>query len=321
MRMKLPDSLSGRARKESFRTRGWGILLFLVAVVGGFELAADPVAEALANRGKFVIETEDFDFGGGKHVAHASVMPYAGGDYEGLAGVSGVDFLRAPVADFPLVYRAGESPIVPIFEQSSEAWMDRGTWKVLRNHSLAYCEAGQWFNYTRLIPRGGYRVWVAAASADSSPSGIQGRLQRVIQGAGTSNQVVEDLGVLDAPGSGSWGTLSLVPFRPLSGELLWDLGGPSPTTLRYVPILGDVDFILLEMVFHIDPATLLKAELDGQGRRVIHLIRGLPRPRVLQGAATLSGSSTEWKDVAWDFFQPFLVPEDSEFRFFRLLLD
>lgn len=297
------------------------ILLVLMMFMGGFRLMADPVAEALANRGKFVIEAEDFDFGGGKHVAHASLMPYDGGIYQDLAGVPGVDFLRAPVSDFPLVYRAGESPIVPIFEQDSEARRNRGTWTVSRNYSLAYNEAGQWFNYTRLIPRGGYRVWVAAASADSSPGGIQGRLQRVVQGVGTTNQIVEDLGFLEAPGSGNWGTLALVPLRPQSGELLWDLGGPSPTTLRYVPIRGDVDFILLEMVFHIDPATLLKAELDGQGRRVIHLIRGLPRPRVLQGAETFSGSSTEWKDVAWDFFQPFLVPEDSEFRFFRLLLD
>ena len=239
--------------------------MLLLVWVGGFRAVGDPVADVLADPRKFVIEMEDYDFDGGKFRSSASVMPYGGGDYEGLAGIPGVDFSRAAVPGFLPEYRSGDSPVVPIFEQVSERRLDRGTWKMWRNFSLAYIEAGQWFNYTRQFLRGGYRVWIAAESADASPGGIRGRLQQVISGVGTPNQVVEDLGFIEAPGSGGWGNLVLVPLQAPFGSWL-DLGGFGKTTLRYVPERGDVDFILLQFVVFIDPATFLNVFVTKGGR-------------------------------------------------------
>ncbi|MFO1458951.1 MAG: hypothetical protein U1G08_06040 [Verrucomicrobiota bacterium] len=297
----------------------WGWVLLLVWV-GGFRAVGDPVADVLADPRKFVIEMEDYDFDGGKFRSSASVMPYGGGDYEGLAGIPGVDFSRAAVPGFLPEYRSGDSPVVPIFEQVSERRLDRGTWKMWRNFSLAYIEAGQWFNYTRQFLRGGYRVWIAAESADASPGGIRGRLQQVISGVGTPNQVVEDLGFIEAPGSGGWGNLVLVPLQAPFGSWL-DLGGFGKTTLRYVPERGDVDFILLQFVVFIDPATFLRVELDPQGRPTLRVEPGFLHPKGLQGAVGLAGAVTEWKDLAWDFMAPLTIPEDSTLRFFRLVFE
>lgn len=318
-RPQMPQGPRGKARK-GFR-RWWGLGMgLLVGWVGCGPVMADPVADAYADPRKFVIEAEDYDFDGGSSRASASVMPYFGGDYEGLAGVPGVDFSRSEVPDLFPIYRSGDSPVVPLFEQASDAWRDRGTWKVARNYSLAFTGEGQWYNYTRQIPPGGYRVWIAAASADASPGGIRGRLQRVIHGVGTRVQAVENLGIVDAPGSGGWGTLSLVPVRIPFGGMV-DLVSFGKTTLRYVPERGDIDFILLQFVAFIDPAPSLKVELDVQGRPSLWVEPGLGRPKALQGAVGLQGADAEWKDVPWDFIAPLQVPEESPLRFFRLLLE
>ena len=50
----------------------------------------------------FWIEAEDFNYDNGKTVAAASTMPYAGGAYDGLGGVKGVDFVNADGADSDL---------------------------------------------------------------------------------------------------------------------------------------------------------------------------------------------------------------------------
>ncbi|MFO1458962.1 MAG: hypothetical protein U1G08_06095 [Verrucomicrobiota bacterium] len=310
----------GTDQNRFFGSGDWTLLLLLVGYLGGFPLAADPVADALADPQKFVIEAEDFDFDGGKHRAGASVMPYFGGDYSGLAGVPGVDFVRTAVADFSAEYRSGDSPVVPIFEQASESRRDRGTWKVTRNYSLVFTEPGQWFNYTRQIPPGRYRVWIAAASADASPAGIRGRLQRVTGGAGTPTQTVNDLGSVEAPGSGGWDTLAFVPMLNSIGDLL-QLEVQGVTTFRYAPERGDLDFILLESVIHGDPDTRLRAEFGADGRVVLSIERGLPRPTQLQGAVGLNAAGTEWKSLPWDFLAPLVIPEDSPYRFFRLLMD
>ncbi|MBL9173878.1 MAG: hypothetical protein JNL10_10120 [Verrucomicrobiales bacterium] len=296
-------------------------MLLLLTSIGGFRAVGDPVADALKDPLKFVIEAEDYDFDGGKFRPNASVMPYFGGDYEGLAGIPGVDFSRAAVPDVPRQYRSGDSPVVPMFEQGTEARRDRGTWKVARNYALAYSESGQWFNYTRQIPLGGYQVWIAAASGDASPGGIRGRLQRVIGGGGISNPVVEDLGFVEAPGSGGWSTVALVPLQtPFGGPLI--LGGRGDiVTFRYLPEQGDVDFFLLQFVAFVDPPPFLEVELNLQGRPTLRIRPGLGRPKVLQGAVGLRGADTEWTDLPWDFIAPLQIPEDSPLRFFRLVLE
>lgn len=132
--------------------------------------------------------------------------------------------------------------------------------------------------------------------------------------------MIEDLGIVDAPGSGGWGTLSLVSVQTRFGNWL-PLGNTSTTTLRYLPERGDVDFLLLQFVVFIDPVPSLRVELNGEGRPTLWVEPGLGRPKALEGAVGLQGADREWKEIAWDFIQPFVIPEDSDLRFFRLRMD
>lgn len=179
---------------------------------------------------------------------------------------------------------------------------------------------GQWFNYSRTIPLGGYRVWAAAYSNDTATNAIRGRLQRVIGPANTTSQVVEDLGIFEGAGPGSWNTNSLVQLQDGRDGSFLELGSHSNqlTTLRYVPISGDLDYLLLEFVVVIDPATTLKAFVNQAGQVVILVTLGLDRPRALQGALELKGGDTMWTDLTDDFSQPHMVAEGSPHRFFRL---
>jgi hypothetical protein len=286
-------------------------------------LEGNGFADAWSDPRKFVIEAEDFDFSGGSHRAIASVMPYLGGASEGLAGGPGVDFLRTSFPETSQRYRSDEQWIIPTFQQNEVSRRDRGTWVLDRNYSLAYVETGQWFNYTRKLPRAGYRVWLAAASPDLSAAGISGRLQKVTMDATTSHPVVEDLGVFEGPGSGSWSTLAFVPLKPQPSWELLDLGeyGEGTTTLRFVPIRGDADFLLFQPAVHVDPATRLVASIEPSGRWALTVLQGLVRPVMLQGTPALGGDGGDWHELTRDFSKPFLVPEGSPDRFFRLILE
>ena len=99
------------------------------------------------------------------------------------------------------------------------------------------------------------------------------------------------------------------------------MGGGGVTTLRYFPERGDVDLILLQFVAFIDPAPLLRVELDAGGRPTLRMEPGLGRPKGLQGTIGLHGADTEWKDVPWDFLAPLTISDDLPFRFFRLVFE
>jgi len=295
----------------------------------GLQLAqADPLVTAqladdpLANPRKFIIEAEDFNYGGGLHHQSADTMPYYGGHYQGYAAVAGVDYQCE--AGLPGdEYRREETPNVAIAVKNELSQRDRGTWTTEQNYSLGWAGPGQWFNYSRAIPYGGYRVWASAYSNDTTTNAIRGRLQRVIGPASTTNQVVEDLGIFEGAGAGSWNTNVLVRLQDGRDGSFLELGSYSsqPTTLRYVPISGDLDYLLLEFVVFIDPPTSLKAFVNQTGQVMIQVILGFDQPRVLQGASELKGGETIWTDLTDDFSQPHVVAEGSPHRFFRLVHD
>lgn len=284
-----------------------------------FRVTAQLSDNPLANPQKFIIEAEDFNFGGGQYHQSADTMPYYGGHYRGDAAVAGVDYQCE--AGLPSdEYRWEETPNVAIAAKNDPAQRDRGTWTVQQNYAIGWAGPGQWFNYSRAIPHGGYRVWASAYSNDTATNAIRGRLQRVVGPANTTNQVVEDLGIFEGAGSGSWNTNTLVRLQGGWDGSLLELGNYSslPTTLRYVPISGDLDYLLLEFVVFIDPATSLKALVNQEGQVVIQVTLGLDRPRALQGALELKGGETMWTDLTSDFSRPHVVAEGSPHRFFRL---
>lgn len=197
---------------------------------------------ALRAQGDFYIEAEDFNYDGGESRAAASVMPYLGGAYNGLAAVHDVDYHRNNFEGSADEYRQGENPNVPMTANLKPEDVDRGSWVVTTNYRLGWINGGNWMNYTRDFPDGHYRVYAALSIDNTNPDSMRGSLQRVTSGATTTSQTLEQLGSFSGQGSGGWGVNGLVPLKaPAGEELVLHLSGP--TTLRFTTGAGDFDYL------------------------------------------------------------------------------
>src|SRR5260370_31283665 len=65
----------------------------------------------------FVIEAEDFNYGGGQHVSQSDTMPYYGGAFNTLSAVPKVDYANYDVND-SVVYPLGLRPNVYILQNA-----------------------------------------------------------------------------------------------------------------------------------------------------------------------------------------------------------
>ena len=227
-------------------------------------------AGELAKPGVFVIEAEDFDFGGAQGVAAANTMPYDGGGYAGKGGRLGIDFQRDPgpfngTSRDGFNYRTGETDGGDIVNDSAIAGVyvpmggntggnasngdlrsDRPgqasgtTYSVTSSFSVGW--ASGWYNYTRNIPAGTYNAYAALSYDGRGDGQLAGRLERVTAGRGTANQTVELLGTFSRFGSGGWGPYALVPMQDGSGNLAsFTVAGSGATTVRYTATSGDFD--------------------------------------------------------------------------------
>ena len=188
----------------------------------------------------FVIEAEDFDFGGGQRLQAADSMPYLGGAYSNLSTVIGVDYQRDDFAGRS-TYRNVGVAIPDEAASGPHAW-DRGGYAVTCSYRLGASTATRWFNYTRTLPAGCYEVWAAMSHGQTGPGLLRARLDRVVSGVGTPDQTVELLGSFQANGTGQWGLLTLVRLADPSGDTRVSLSS-IPRTLRLTLESGDVDYL------------------------------------------------------------------------------
>ncbi|HEX7863108.1 MAG TPA: lamin tail domain-containing protein [Verrucomicrobiae bacterium] len=194
---------------------------------------------AVRGQSTFIIEAEDFNHGGGQHVAAASTMPYLGGAYNNLGAVVNVDYFEPADDGSSPEYRMGENPNVPMTQNPD---MNRGTWSVTTNYRIGWIAAGDWYNYTRTFPAGQYKVSAALSHESTAEGMLAGALQRVTAGATTTSQTVQQLGVFSAAGSGGWGANNLVPLVDgLGNQVVLNLSGL--TTLRFTAQSGDYDYL------------------------------------------------------------------------------
>lgn len=202
----------------------------------------------------FAIEAEDFDYDGGKHLPGADVMPYLGGAYDGFSAVHNVDYSRRIDVTEGNIYRAGESPNVPMFSSPESTNRNRGTWEIETNFRIGWMDESTWFNYTRNFPAGAYRIYAGLAHGDPSAT-MQAGLYKVTSGRGTMVQNVEELGQFTGPATGNWNNTTRVPLTQNGVAVQVQLGGEQ--TLRFQGRSGDFDYLLLEPVNVVAPPRLV----------------------------------------------------------------
>jgi hypothetical protein len=186
----------------------------------------------------FWIEASDYNYDSGQTRPEASVMPYFGGAYAGLAGVIDVDYHPGGEPSNPF-YRYPNTQGTPMSWANDR---DRGAGEVVTNFRIGWGGGGQWWNYTRTFPNGKYNVYAALCHADPATSAtrIGGRLEDVTGGTTTV------LGVFHAPGTGGWGNNALVPLQDAATTntvVALDLSGTK--TWRFNLANGDYDYLLL----------------------------------------------------------------------------
>jgi len=198
---------------------------------------------SLLGRDNFVIEAEDWDYDGGKHLPVASVMPYFGGAYSNLNSVRGIDWVQRGQPDPTVKYRPFGNGFLN-FDAVNDPI--RGDWSVTQDFALrALSGTNEWRNYTRDFPGGRYRVF--ARMMPSPDLETRAAFGQVTVGAETSNQTVVPQGEFILPrtfGNNGW---VLVPLTAPSGAVVeMELGG-----LNTVRVSGAGSFSLVLGLNHL----------------------------------------------------------------------
>jgi len=179
----------------------------------------------------FMFEAEDFDYGGGQYVSPMDWFPDA---YAGLDASTGIDFQHTSVAGELFPYRNGipQSLVENYGVEAREEFIDAGGF----DYQLDWFGIGDWANYTDVYPAGSYFVYVRTAGLNGIPFSMY--LAQVVSGAGTTNQVLRQLGQWSAVGINQQ-TYSWVPLTDggLMAPVAVKLGGVS--TLQMGTTTGD----------------------------------------------------------------------------------
>lgn len=225
----------------------------------------------------FWIEVEDYDYDAARFTsdaglaqATANIMPYSGQAFQGLSGVLEVDYHRTgpgPLEGTALagyLYRAAglndsgwldaaqtkPAYFVPFYEDTDGIAGQRpGGNTVTVNYRTGWSGGGNWYNYTRTMPKGTYAAYLAAGHWNeldpAQPGQIDGDLAKVVSGVGTSNQTLQVLGTWYGPGAGASAADVLTPLLGPDGTLaVFKLDGNS-TTFRITDRAGDIDWVAL----------------------------------------------------------------------------
>ena len=208
--------------------------------------AGDLTPGELPAPGAFVIEAEDYNFGGGQHQPVSDKMPYYGGAYAGLDAVVGVDYQNADDANSQAYRPLPAGKNINLYQNIGGRYgAHRPGWTVTTDFRIANAAVNDWQQYTRVIPAGSYYVWAALSYPGSGLDQLTGSLDLVTGDPGQPDPARTALGTFRAPGSGAFGNNSLVPLRDAVGELrVVNISEPT-TTFRFNLGTGDFDWFVL----------------------------------------------------------------------------
>jgi hypothetical protein len=139
------------------------------------------------SEGNYMVEAEDFDYGGGQYIANW--VPDAYADYNGpYPATTNIDFQHISLADEVFNYRAVG---IPQDLLAKHDWV-RSSFKdaLASDYVLVFFAGTDWANYTRDYPAGSFYAYIR--SSGDGPFSMY--LDQVVSGASTLNQVTKRLG-------------------------------------------------------------------------------------------------------------------------------
>jgi hypothetical protein len=229
-----------------------------------------PYPYELPMPGSFWIEAEDFDHDSGTHTTPADTvvdaMPYVGGAYDGLTAEPSIDYTNNDaLSDVAQTYRGVPgTPLNPYVDIAREIWgmltLPRpGNNDVVVNYKIGWADSGDWYNYTRTVPKGIYTAWGAFSYDDgvdspfNQPARISASLGKVTEGLGTSSQTVQAFGSFIGPSPGGWSQNNLVPLVGADGKQTVFKVNTDQTTFRVTTGSGDWDYMVLVPLTTVPP--------------------------------------------------------------------
>ncbi len=276
--------------------------------------------------GSFLIEAEDYNYDGGKtnpkkgqEGLDVDVMPYLGTAYDGLSATAGIDYNRTDAQSDGDMYRLNETPNTPLSNDGdlvrSADSAGNPTWSVTANYRLGWAGGGRWFNYTRQIPAGAYQVWASMSYGDAGADVINGVLSKVTSDPTQPNQTTETIGYFSGSSTGGWGANQLFPLRLADNDrtgapAVVNLGGASPTTLRFEDASGDLDYFILVPAGGQPPGLEITGVAVAGGNVTL----------TWTGGGTLQSSTDlkTWSDVTGAVGGTYSAPATDAYRFYRL---
>jgi hypothetical protein len=308
------------------------------SVESGYRGADD--SSRLIMRGAYVIEAEDYNYEGGKHLTVASTMPYLGNAYAGLVPTLNIDFFnggdeaggdagayaygpRTAVASPGTVETKGGGDAV-----NNEFNRNRGSFTVNASYATGWGTATDWQNYTRTFPAGRY-VIIAGVANDGDPGAdllsrtdtMNSHLSKV------ANPTIDDgsapalegglqgltkLGVFNSPFSGAWSSNDLLPLRDEVTGAIVEVQLSGTETLRWTNDSSlDMDYLLLYCLTCAPDVEEPTIAISRAGGTVTINFTG-----TLLSSPTL-GATANWQPVAGAAPPNYVVPASEGIRFFR----
>ncbi len=139
------------------------------------------------NEENFMVEMEDYDFGGGQFITNW--FPDAYGDFNGpYPAVTNIDFQHTILSGESYQYRAVGIP--QDFLNQHDWLRSNFVYYGAPDYVLTFFAANDWASYTREYPAGSYYAYMR--SSGDGPFSLY--LDEVVSGAGTANQTLKHLG-------------------------------------------------------------------------------------------------------------------------------
>jgi hypothetical protein len=198
----------------------------------------------------YMIEAEDFNFQGGQYIENPVLSSVESpNNYINKIGLSGIDEFDPTEGGATHAYRAydaasgigekvGTQPIGAA-EYTREKYITaQATDPLVQDYDVGWVDVGEWWNYTRTLPIGTFKIYARLSSGNAGT--FTARMDRVVAGETTPNQMLVPLGLYTHAGTGDWQQYVFVPLQDIAGnDVILRTDGKA--TVRFTTLAGGLN--------------------------------------------------------------------------------